>query len=81
MVEDGENGDQCGEDGENGGSLITSTREKVMMSVKLAVPTMLASIVQKFQEIINLRMIGYQTHLESRELQAMIAGCGLGNMT
>lgn len=81
MVEDGDDGNQCGEYGESEEGLVTSTREKVMMSLQLAVPTMLASIVQKFQEIINLRMIGYQTHLEPHELRAMMAGCGLGNMT
>ena len=62
-------------------SFALGTKEKLLMTSKLAIPTILASVVQKFQEIINLQMIGYQTHLQPEELRAMMAGCGLGNTT
>jgi hypothetical protein len=41
----------------------------------------LVQVVLKFQEIINISMIGHQKNLSHRDLTAMIAGVGMGNTT
>ena len=41
----------------------------------------LVYVVLKFQEIINISMIGHQTNISHVDLTAMIAGVGLGNTT
>jgi len=41
----------------------------------------IASIVQKLSEIINLSFLGHQTFLDSETLTVMMAGAGLGLTT
>lgn len=60
---------------------VSSNMKTIKDCFRMSIPIILCLIVQKMQEVINLVMLGHCTHLDVQDLEAMIAGAGLGNAT
>jgi hypothetical protein len=58
-----------------------TTLQKIKIISRMSIINILVYVVLKFQEIINISMIGHQTNISHEDLTAMIAGVGLGNTT